>query len=356
MFVRNAWYCAGWDYEVTQSRDSLITRKIANERIVMYRKPSGAIVAFEDRCPHRQAALSLGRKEGDSLRCMYHGLRFSAEGKCVEIPGQKVIPETACLRPFPVVEKDNWIWIWMGDPSKADPTLIPFAVGPSEKDWNIKTSKLHVQANYREEIANLADLSHITWIHENTVGGDIQYTQAQPKFELLPRGLKTLFWVRSCSPAGSAKHLFPPDAKFDICFDITHTIPCTWILHYRMFTPGTATDGESNGQLVLDTWSSQAVTPCDDHSVDYYYAWGCSRETDFPGASDMLREATDIAFREDAVMLEAQHIRMVEKPDFKQLNIALDAGPGKMLWVLDKLLKEEAHPERGPILAATRAV
>lgn len=344
MFVRNAWYCAGWDHEFSQGRDAIIPRKIADERVVLWRRLAGPVVAYEDRCPHRQAALSLGRKEGDSLRCLYHGMRYNAaDGKCVEIPGQATIPERACLRPFPVVEKDNWVWVWMGDPAKADPALIPYAVGPSHPDFNIKTSKMQVDTNYRWEISNLADLSHITWIHPNTVGGSLQYTTAKPKHEVFARGMKTEFWVRNCEPAGAARHLFPPEARFDICFQITHTIPCTWVLHYRMFTAGTKTEGESDGQLLLDTWSSQAVTPRDEDSVDYYYAWGASKATDFPGASDMLVQATDVAFREDAVMLEAQHIRAKEKPDFKMLDIALDAGPGKMLWVLDKLLREEAN-------------
>ena len=343
MFVRNAWYCAGWDYEVTQAKDSLVPRRIAGERLVLYRRLDGRVVAFDDRCPHRQAALSLGRKEGNTLRCMYHGLRFDSNGQCVEVPGQNHVPHNACARVYPVVEKDNWIWVWMGDPAKADPDLIPFAVGPSEPGWNIKTSKMHVKTNYRLEIANLADLSHISWVHENTVGGSLKYTESTPQYELAPRALKTKFWVRSCAAAGAAKHLFPADALFDICFDITHTIPCTWVLRYRMFTAGTRTEGESNGNLILDTWSSQAVTPCDEDSVDYYYSWGASRETDFPGASDMLREAVDVAFREDAVMLEAQHVRMKERPDLKLLDIRLDTGPGKILWVLDRLLKQEAQ-------------
>ncbi|CAE6911191.1 Toluene-4-sulfonate monooxygenase system iron-sulfur subunit TsaM1 [Paraburkholderia domus] len=342
MFVKNAWYCAGWDYEFTQSKDSLVTRKIANERVVLYRRLDGVLVAFEDRCPHRQAALSLGRKEGDSLRCMYHGMRFGPDGTCNEIPGQSRIPDRACVRAFPVIEKDNWVWVWMGDPVKADPALIPFAVGPSEPEWNIKTSKMHVKTNYRNEIANLSDLSHITWIHENTVGGSRKYTEVSPEFELIPRGMKTRYWVRSCAAPGAARHLFAPDALFDIHFDICHTIPCTWILHYRLFTAGTATEGESNGQLILDTWSSQAVTPRDEDSVDYYFSWGASRATDFPGGSDMLKEAVVIAFQEDAVQLEAQHIRQKEKPDFQQIDIPLDAGPGKMLWVLDRLLRQEA--------------
>jgi len=342
IFLKNAWYCAGWDHMVHQGRKSIAARKIAGVRVVLYRKPDGGMVALEDRCPHRQAALSLGRKEGDSLRCMYHGMKFRSDGICEEIPGQDTIPEKACVRAFPVVEKDNWIWVWMGDPAKADPNLICFSVGPGEKGWNLKTSEMHVETNYRWEIENLADLSHLTWVHEKTVGGDPAYGQIRPKYTITPRGLNTIFWVRSVDPTGAVSHLFPPGTKLDICFDIQHTVPCNWIMRFRAFTAGTATEGESNGKLVVDTWTCQTVTPCDEDSVDYYYSWGCSDATEFPGMSNLLGGTLDEAFTEDKTMLEAQHIRRKEEPNRKLINIGHDAGPGKMLWVLDKLIREEA--------------
>lgn len=345
MFLRNAWYCAGWDHEVTQGKDSLVTRKIAGQRLVFYRIPDGRLVVLADRCPHRQAALSLGRKEGEFLRCMYHGMKFASDGNCVEIPGQATIPERACVRTYPVVEKDNWIWVWMGDPRKADPGLICSSVGPGDPEWRIKTSKMHVKANYRLEIANLADLSHVAWVHEKTVGGSIKYSQAQPRFELKPRGLDTHIWVRQVPVTAAASHLFPEGTLFDIGMDIQHTVPCNWIMHFRIHLAGAATEGDSDGPLVLDTWTCQAVTPCDEDSVDYYYSWGVRKDQEVTGLSAMLRDTLDVAFKEDAQVLEAQHLRMKEDPDHPMVNIALDAGPGKMLWVLDKLLKEEALGE-----------
>lgn len=347
MFVKNAWYCAGWDYMVTQGKNSLVARKLAGERVVLYRKPNGEVVAMEDRCPHRQAALSLGSKEGESIRCMYHGMKFAADGKCSEIPGQSTIPERACVRVFPVVERDNWVWVWMGEVAKADPALIPFAIGPSDQDWTMKTSHMHVDANYRLEIANLADLTHLAWVHQKSLGGDdldtrVQYTNIKAKFTVLPRGLRTQYVVRGVPAPHFLKHLFPEGARFDLDFDITHTVPCTWVLHFQAFTHGTATEGPSNGQPVADTYTCQAVVPNDEHSVEYYFSWGSKKVFDFPGLSDLLRDVLDVAFLEDRHVLEAQHVRMIEKPDLKMVDIVHDAGPGKMLWVLDKLLKEEA--------------
>lgn len=347
MFVKNAWYCAGWDYMITQGKNSIVARKLAGERVVLYRKPNGEVVAMEDRCPHRQAALSLGAKEGDHLRCMYHGMKFSPEGKCVEIPGQDTIPERACVRTMPVVEKDNWVWVWMGELSKADPALIPFAIGPSDPEWSIKTSHMHVEANHRLEIANLADLTHLAWVHQKSLGGADrdtreQYTHIKPKFTVLPRGVRTQYIVRGVPAPHFLTHLFPEGAKFDLDFDIMHTLPCTWVLHFQAFTQGTATEGPSNGEPVADTYTCQAVVPNDEDSVEYYFSWGSKKVFEFPGLSDLLRDVLDVAFLEDRHVLEAQHLRMKEKPNHPMVDIIHDAGPGKMLWVLDKVLKEEA--------------
>jgi len=353
MFVKNCWYCAGWDYELSQGKTALLARRMANEPLVLYRKPDGGIVAMEDRCPHRQAALHLGQKEGDSLRCMYHGLKFGPDGRCTEVPGQTRVPEDACVRTYPVVEKDNWIWVWMGDPAKADLSLICFAVGPGDKNWNIKASQVSVNANYRLEIANLMDLSHLTWIHQTTLGGSDMWVRTKAKRTMLPRGINSKYWFYRASAPAFSRHLFPPDAVFDMLVDVDVTLPCNFVLHFQVYTPGTVTDGPSDGQLLLDTYTSQAVTPRDEEWVDYYYSWGTSVATDSPGMSEMLLEAVNAAFLEDKAMLEAQHRNVKERPHAKQVGIYLDAGPEKMLSLLDKFLAEEER-HVGQAVPATR--
>ena len=120
--IKNAWYVAGWASQIKS--DELLSRTFLNVPIILYRDSDGNAVAMEDRCCHRFAPLSKGRLEGDSIRCMYHGLKFSATGDCIEIPGGDKIPPNMKVKTFPVTERQKLVWIWLGDPTLANETEI----------------------------------------------------------------------------------------------------------------------------------------------------------------------------------------------------------------------------------------
>lgn len=347
MFLKNCWYCAGWDFDLGLGKDDLLTRKIAGKTILLYRKPSGEPVAMQDRCPHRNAPLSLGRKEGDGIRCQYHGIVFGPDGKATEIPGMSKIPDSACAVTLPVVEKNNWVWVWMGDPEKADESLICDAYSLDDPNLKLKTHTIRVNTGYREEIANLADLSHVSWTHEATLGSGIsnaetaEWSKIRSKVDIVERGINQKYVTRGARAPSFARHLFPDEARFDIVATVQMSVPCNFILHFEIFTAGDATEGDPNGQLILDTYSSQAVTPRDEDSVDYYFSWGTTLETYNPRIVDLMHNTNLVAFLEDKAILEGQHQREKEYPDAPSFNIVHDAAPGKLLWVLDKLIAEE---------------
>lgn len=81
MFLRNCWYVACYTSALDKNPTTALT--LLGEPIVIYRKSDGTPVALEDRCAHRLAPLSLGRVEGDSIRCMYHGILFSDKGRAL---------------------------------------------------------------------------------------------------------------------------------------------------------------------------------------------------------------------------------------------------------------------------------
>ena len=101
VYVRNTWYVAAWSCDLATAKPFPI--RILGDPIVVYRAQSGRIVALEDRCVHRLAPLSLGRCEGERLRCMYHGLLFEPDGRVCEIPGQDLIPAQARVRSYPEI-------------------------------------------------------------------------------------------------------------------------------------------------------------------------------------------------------------------------------------------------------------
>src|SRR5215510_7874322 len=78
MFLRNAWYGAAWDREV--SAGTLLGRIVLGEPLVMYRRGDGRVVALEDRCCHRHYPLHEGTLTRDAIQCRYHGFTYDATG------------------------------------------------------------------------------------------------------------------------------------------------------------------------------------------------------------------------------------------------------------------------------------
>ena len=146
-FLYNCWYAAAWSHELVET--GKLARMYLEIPIVIYRGESGKCFALDDRCCHRGAPLSLGRVEKDCIRCMYHGIKYDTDGKVIEIPGQDFIGPNHKVQSFPIVEKGNLLWIWMGDPKLADPSDI-HDYGPlSDPAWKgfEKEAYLHYKAN-----------------------------------------------------------------------------------------------------------------------------------------------------------------------------------------------------------------
>lgn len=162
-FLNNAWYVAGWAENLAKGPARI---KILGEGVALYRLENGTAVALSDRCPHRSASLGDGKVVGDALQCPYHGLRFDKNGTCIHNPhGTGAIPPRATVRTYPLVERHHALWIWMGEKSKAETSLIPdFSL---YDDAGLMSSRgfLNIKANYELINDNLLDLSHAAFIH-----------------------------------------------------------------------------------------------------------------------------------------------------------------------------------------------
>jgi vanillate O-demethylase monooxygenase subunit len=161
--IRNCWYVMA---ELDQVNRELKSIEVLGQPLVYYRTEAGEPVVLDDRCAHRRFALSQGVLIGDSVRCGYHGFTYNDKGRCVKAPGFD--KEMAFgVRKYPCEQRGPWLWVWMGEPSEADPSLIPLDEQSFDPDRMFLSYK-HNPGNYMLLIENLLDLTHIPFLHSVT--------------------------------------------------------------------------------------------------------------------------------------------------------------------------------------------
>lgn len=344
-YVRNAWYVAAWSHDLQPEKPYPIT--ILGERIVIWRTAQGGLHALEDRCVHRLAPLSLGRCEGERLRCMYHGLLFDPDGQVVEIPGQEAIPPKARVRRYTVVERHSWIWVWMGDAEAARDDLIPPAVGLDDPDYMLGTGQLDYAAEARLINDNLLDFSHLTYVHSQSFGSGPQFAQSQAKVTAIDRGVRYERWTENSLGSSSRTSTTPMDNFMAYDF----LIPGVLLMTGGVFPLGTAKRlGYAPPDLAEAvsgvTFTSQAVTPMTEKSARYFFSWGPHRRHGDEAYRDVLMAMADKAFGEDKVMIEAQQKVIDDTADPRIMPTAHDRGVTLFNRMVEKLVRDEAA-ERG---------
>jgi nitrite reductase/ring-hydroxylating ferredoxin subunit len=154
-FIRNGWYMACWSHEVPDG--GFLARRLLDKPWVIWRKADGEMVMMADRCPHRFVPLSRGGRDGDKMRCGYHGLAFDGAGNCAHNPFSGQPLDIAKVEVLPVVEKHTGVWFWPGDAEKADPALIP-DYGFLDHDKPLHRGTIRMKASYELVTDNLMDL------------------------------------------------------------------------------------------------------------------------------------------------------------------------------------------------------
>ncbi|WP_042881996.1 aromatic ring-hydroxylating dioxygenase subunit alpha [Cupriavidus necator] len=339
MFVRNTWYVAGWDKEVGPS--DLFSRTIIGIPVLMYRAEDGKLVAMEDRCCHRGAPLSVGRREGDCVRCMYHGLKFDPTGQCIEAPAQQRIPPHARVRTFPVVERNRWIWIWMGDAEAADPALIPDTHWLDDPAWRSLDGYIHYDVNYLLIADNLLDFSHLPFVHPTTLGGSEDYAGVQPKVERLEDGVRITRWTIDTDAPPFAKQVKDWPGKVDRWNIYNFTLPAILLMDSGMAPTGT---GAPEGRRVdaAEFRGCQALTPETENSTHYFFAHPHNFAIDQPEVTRSIHQSVVAAFDEDRDIITAQQRSLALAPDFRMIPFSIDAALSQFRWVVARRLEEEA--------------
>jgi len=336
MFVKNAWYALAWADEAGQH---LLSRTVMNEPILVYRTPDGEAVALEDRCCHRRVPLSLGRLKEGLVECGYHGFTFDCSGKCVRIPNQSHIPPAARVRKYPLSEQYHMLWIWMGDPNSADPALVPdFSIlDIPAHAW--KGTRMHVKANYRLITDNLSDLSHLTFVHDTTIG-NAATAQADIKLDSTDNHVTQTRWMINTPPPPTYVRFAGFDGNIDRWQIVTFRAPSIVTLHTGgKLTGHGAPEGDREGGIGM--YNVNAITPETESTSHYFWAQTHDFNIDDPQVTQALFEEIRTAFNQDVVVFEAQQLCIQSAPDAREVSCAADRAQLLTRKIVDRLLGDQ---------------
>ena len=339
MFVYNAWYVAAEIAEVTETP---FLRTLLDEPVVLARDAAGQVYALEDRCCHRAAPLSIGTMTETGLQCRYHGFTYNATGTCVSIPGHTgKIPERARVRSFPVAEKGDFVWIWMGDPVKADADEI-IDYPPSHLGLRPRTSMLPVKGSYVLLIENLMDLTHLSYLHVASIGSSrSDAANAEMNVERTPNGVKFQRVMRNCVTPPAYREQFGLDEYSDRGAVFEYVAPAFVLQHTVLTMPGELEKAMEEGlaDRGVDTRLLHACTPETERSCHYFFTKTEGYELIAPPGFKPV-ESIEV-FKEDAWMVEHQQRRLEGYDPSRLVDGPSDIARVQMTRVLQERLAAE---------------
>jgi vanillate O-demethylase monooxygenase subunit len=341
-YVRSAWYPAAWSRDVKRE---LISRRILEEDVVLYRTSAGLPAALEDTCPHRLTPLSMGRLRGDTIECGYHGMTFNCRGECVRIPGQEIIPRNAQVRSYPVVENMGFAWIWMGDPALANPSALYDLPQYHAANWSaVEGDALRIDCHYLSLADNLCDPAHVSFVHLSTLGNTEGEDVPVHSEKTGENTLVTWRWILN-SPAIP---LFAKFGKFSGNVDRWHyyhyTAPSIAVIDFGSALTGTGASEGARDDCV-QIYACHFITPVDAGSCIDHWLFVKNFATDEATTRAMI-EQFRIAFNEDKVILEAIQRKEKQPRARRPMRLAIDAAPTRMRQMVENRIKAEAASAR----------
>jgi len=193
----------GFWYPVLRSNQIRGRRLATSTRLevplVLGRDASGKAFALRDVCPHRAFPLSLGRYDGHTVECAYHGWRFDAHtGQCRVVPSVTQDSKLQCDRiyagSFHCEERDGYVWVFFRN---AEARLQAGRVPPAPElpkysgRYRIAHLSATLACSMDTAIIGLMDPAHGPFVHRSWWWRSRHsIREKQKSFEPIPQGFR----------------------------------------------------------------------------------------------------------------------------------------------------------------------
>lgn len=158
-------------YVVAESRelqaDTVLSRKVLDEWLAVFRSKDGRASVLRDRCMHRHAPLSQGKVVRGQLQCPYHGWTYDSKGMVTGVPaeGKRFKPlARRCAKSFEVCEQDGFVYARLG--GRKDDGISPFKMPYwGEPGWRHIRLVNTFDNNVTNCAENFIDIPHTVFVH-----------------------------------------------------------------------------------------------------------------------------------------------------------------------------------------------
>src|ERR1700756_3807410 len=113
--MRRYWQPVLLSEELAERDGAPVRVRLLGEDLIAFRDTNGRVGLVDAYCPHRRAPMFYGRNEDCGLRCVYHGWKFDADGKCVDVPSMPAgspFMDKVRIKSYPTYEKAGVIFAY----------------------------------------------------------------------------------------------------------------------------------------------------------------------------------------------------------------------------------------------------
>ena len=239
----------------------------------------------------------------------------------------------------------------MGDPAKADEALLPDNFSCDSPEWDHVPGYLHYETPQQLVCDNLLDFSHLSYVHEKTLGGTTAIAQARATIEPVPRGIRVSRRVHGVPPPPYYRAVRDFEGKLDRWFVYDFVFPGTLLMHSG---GRPVEDADDDMRRAVRLHSCQTVTPETETSTHYFFQQSRRSDEGDHSIAEALYRTLLVAFEEDRAMITAQSDAIAADPDAPMMLLAMDAAVVRFRKLVAEAIAAEQAEACGDAPVTTR--